>query len=354
VANVVAIELRRSGVRAIEVSQAHTVAPRIQRYAEIPLPEDAVFDGEVQHPAEVVAALKQLWRRARFSTRQVVLGIGSRKVLVRETTLPLMPGGRSPEALAFQAQDIVSAPLDETMLDFLPLRDDTVEDAETGYASAGQEGLLVAAPKESILGTAAAFTKAGLTITGVDLTALALGRALAVPPRPGTSAVINIGANTTLVVILTDGAPQFVRVIPSGGDDITRTLAQLQDLAFAKAEALKIRLGLYAVQGDQQEIEAENAIRENVAALLGNVQNTIGYYTSKYPGRRIDRVVLSGGGSRLGGLASVLQEAQGVPVEYADPFGAFTFSDRVDQAEMRAIGPELTAVLGLTIGGGKR
>jgi len=352
--NVVAVELSRSGLRAVEVSRAHTASPVIQRYGEALLSEGAVFDGEVQHPAEVTSALKHLWRHARFSTKHVVLGIGSRKVLVREATLPEMPGGHTHQTLAFQVQDIISTPVDETVLDFVPLRSEEVEDAETGRRSMGQEGLLIAAPKGGIMTNAAVFSRAGLTITGVDLSALALSRVLGSTAATGTTAIVNIGANTTQVVLVTDGVPQFVRVIPNGGDDITRTLMQQQELSFAKAEALKIRLGLYAVQGDKSEIDAENLIRESVSALLGNVQGTIGYYTSKYPERKVDRIVLSGGGSRLAGLASVLQDAQRVPVEYADPFGSFTMAGRVDQAALTGLGPELAALLGLTIGGDAR
>ncbi|MFC7767094.1 type IV pilus assembly protein PilM [Leucobacter soli] len=333
------------------VSCAHPVAgdPALRRGSAL---GGAVFDGEIQHPTEVISAIKQLWRKSRFSTKHVVMGVGSRKVLVREATLPIVPGGHTNRTLAFQVQDIISAPVEETVLDFVPLREDQIEDAETGRRSAGQEGLLIAAPKDGILTNAKILTRAGLTVTGVDLSALALSRVLTGAQTTGTTAILNIGANTTQVVLVTDGTPQFVRVIPNGGDDITRTLAQLQDLSFVQAEALKIRLGLYAVQGDKAEIEAENSIRESVAALLGNVQGTIGYYTSKYPERTIERIVLSGGGSRLGGLSSVLQDAQRVPVEYANPFGTFTLAGRVDQAELNGLGPELAALLGLTIGGG--
>lgn len=350
--NIVAVELSRTGIRAVEVTRAGSSKPVIQRFGQIALPEDAVFDGEVQHQNEVANALKKLWRKAKFSSKTVMLGLGNRKLLMREATLPVIPGGYNHDTLSFQVRDIISTPVETTVLDFFPLRAEMIEDSETTRVSPGQEGLLIAAPKESILTTAATFTKAGLTLRAIDVTAFALTRGLA-PDDAGTTVILNIGANTTHIIIVQSGVPRFVRVIPNGGDDITRAIMQQHDMSFAKAEALKIRLGLYAVQGDKVEIEAENLIRENVASLLGNVQNTVNYFASRGADEHVGRIILAGGASRLGGLPTVIEDVTKLPVELANPFANFGFAGRVNQKTLTELGPELASVLGLTIGGNK-
>jgi type IV pilus assembly protein PilM len=350
-ANLVALDLSRSAVRAVEVSGAHTAAPTIQRYGEIEVPPDTILDGEIIQPGPVIAALKQLWKQVRFRTHDIAFGVGNRKVLVREITLPPIPEAVRHETLPFQVQDIVSMSAEETLFDFLPLRRVRRHDVETGKDEPADEGLLVAAARDSVTTTARTLTKAGLEVTAVDLSAYALSRLLAGGAVQGTTAVINIGSSTTIVVIVTDGIPQFVRMIPSGGDDITRALMQAQDLTFAAADAVKIRLGLYAVEGDQKKIAAENVIRENVAALIGNLQSTLNYYASQHPEAPVQQVQLCGGGARLGGLNAVLQDSLGIRVAIARPLDLFGIGRGVDEQALTARSLELASTLGLTVGG---
>lgn len=350
-ANLVALDLSRTGVRAIEVSGAHTTAPVVQRYGEIGLPEGVVFDGEVIQPGPFVSAIRQLWKEAKFSTRDVVFGAGNRKVLVREATVPHMPRSVLRQALPFQVQDVISMPVDETLLDFLPLEPVQAENPQTGLMEPSDRGLLIAAARDGITATARALGKARLTVETVDLTAFALSRLLAGPGVAGTSVVINIGASTTIVVITTNGIPQFIRMISSGGDDISRALMQPLSLTFAQAEQLKLQLGLYAHQGDERTQTAEQAIRENVIALIRSIKATVDYYTGAHPDAPVTRIVLSGGGSRLGGLQTVIEQTLGATTEYAQPLAQFALSRRVDDEQLGGRALELAAALGLTMGG---
>ncbi|MGO2654707.1 MAG: type IV pilus assembly protein PilM [Pseudoclavibacter sp.] len=349
--NLVVLDLSRSAIRAVEVSGAHTATPVIQRYGEIELPEEAVFDGEVVSESVVAQALKQLWKQAGFKTKNVALGLGNRKVLVREVTLPPIPADVRKETLPFQVQDIVSMSPEDTLFDFLPLRSVQQPDAEAGGTKPAEEGLLVAAARAGVTATARAVTKAGLVVTAIDLSAFSLSRLLASGSVSGTSVVVNLGSSTTVVSIVTDGVPQFVRMIPSGGDDITRALVQAQNLGFAAADALKQRLGLYSVEGDQASIEAENVIRENVSALIGNLQSTVNYFLAQHGGTVIDRVVLAGGAARLGGLQAVIQDSLGYPVECARPLDVFALAKGVDEQQLGARSLELAVALGLALGG---
>ena len=64
-------------------------------------------------------------------------------------------------------------------------------------------GLLIAAPKEAVLGNVRAIQGAGLTATDVDLVPFALTRALVTGAGViGTVAVVDIGAETTTTVVV--------------------------------------------------------------------------------------------------------------------------------------------------------
>jgi type IV pilus assembly protein PilM len=63
----------------------------LERIGQAGLPDGAVVDGEVKDPAVVAAALKDLWRRTRISSRRVIIGVANQRVVVRLVDVPWMP-----------------------------------------------------------------------------------------------------------------------------------------------------------------------------------------------------------------------------------------------------------------------
>ncbi len=53
-------------------------APTLVRVGEVSLPLGAVRDGEVVQADVVSQALRQLWSRAKFEAKEVVIGVGRR------------------------------------------------------------------------------------------------------------------------------------------------------------------------------------------------------------------------------------------------------------------------------------
>ena len=92
---VIGLDIGTTAVRAAELEFSGRgktgQSATLLRYAEAPLPYGAVRDGEVAEPATVSTILRQLWSRAKFGTRDVVIGVGNQRVLVREIELPWMP-----------------------------------------------------------------------------------------------------------------------------------------------------------------------------------------------------------------------------------------------------------------------
>jgi len=214
---IVGLDIGNEVLRGIELEYVAKKRPVVMRYHEVTLPEGAVRNGEVVEENTVATALKQLWAEGKFRTRDVVIGLGNQKVLARDLVVPRGSIESIREALPFQVQDLIPVPVAEALLDFYPVAEVA---SENGPAVSG---LLVAAVKASVLANVNAVRKAGLWPVDVDLIPFALQRSIGAD-IPGTAAVIDIGATTTNIVISTGGVPQFVRIIPAGGDDLTRAL----------------------------------------------------------------------------------------------------------------------------------
>ncbi len=342
-AGVVALDLSRSGIRAVQVDAPYTARPTLSRFAAVEVPEGTIFDGEIVDQRRAITAIKQLWKVGGFTTKKVVFGVSNRKVVVREVTLPAMAGPRRKTSLRFAVEGQVPIDLDDAILDFLPLRN-----VETPNG-VQQEGLLVATVRSSLESTVNAIERSGRSIDAIDFSGFSLLRLMPGSQR-GTQAIINIGASSTTVVISSAGVPQFVRIIASGGDDVTRSIERALGISFAEAEHDKVVRGLQGGAATPRDIDAETVLRENIAGLIDSIRNTFSFWANAHPGSPVENVVLTGGGSRLGGLTLVLSRALGVPTEYGNPFAPFVVSPKLRDTGIEQWALEIAAPLGLTLG----
>jgi len=343
-ASVVGVDIGTASIRAVEVTDVSKPRPQLARFHEVALPEGAVSRGEILEPNTVAAAFRQLWAEGRFSSKNVALGMGNQRVLARDLSVPKASLQHIRESLPFAVQDMLPVPVSEALLDFYPMQEVPTENGPM------VNGLLIAAVKEAVLGNVKAVELAGLRPLGVDLIPFALCRVLVGrPAAPETTVVIDVGANTTSVVITTGVSPQFVRIIPTGGAVLTETLATSLEIPAPEAEALKRRLGLATEANSLEEQRAIELIYSVTGELLNSLRNTINYYANTRPGETVSRIVLTGGGSWLPGFAEAIGEMTRLPVVAGDPFTGVGLSRKLDADELRARRSSLAVALGLAL-----
>jgi type IV pilus assembly protein PilM len=201
---------------------------------------------------------------------------------------------------------VLPLPPERTLLDFWPLEDPG--------ASRTVRGLLIAAPKESVLNSVRAVEKAGLHVERVDLASFALLRA-ACRLDTQVEAIIDIGYRTTSLVVHADGEPLIVRTLPRGSHDLTDAIAQQLQVTLEEAEALKCELGMRA--GPRKEA-SPNVVREAVRPLISEIRSSFAYLTAGDRESTVTRLALAGGGGQLPGLDDELAEDLQVEVVAAD------------------------------------
>ena len=344
--SVVGVDIGSGMLRAVEVVDPNKARPTLVRFHEVPLAEGAVSRGEVLEPNTVAAAMKQLWSQAGFKTKDIALGMGNQRVLARDLTVPKMSMMRIRESLPFQVQDMLPVPVADALLDFYPVSE--------GQSESGPvvNGLLVAAVKEAILGNVSSAQLAGLNTVGVDLIPFALTRVLVARQHSeGSSVLIEIGANTTSVVITKNGVPQFVRIIPTGGSELTEAIRSALDVAPHEAETMKRALGLATQVATADEHRVVEVIYQVTSELLNSLRNTINFYANTRPGELVSQIVLTGGGAQLPGLADALGEMTRLPVAPGDPFSSVALSRNLKAEELRQRRSSLSVALGLALGG---
>lgn len=320
----IGLDIGTSCVRAIEFESS---GPRgagghgtVTRIAEAPLPAGAMRDAEVIDPSIVSGVIKQMWASAGFTDKNVVVGVGNQRVVVRPLELPWMPMDQARKALAYQAAETLPMSVDEALLDYYPTGESTGPDGRT------MSGLFVAAVKDTVSANVLAVEGAGLVPVVVDLNAFALLRSVVVGDlMQRTVACIDIGARVTTVVIAEAGVPRMVRVLAAGGQDATDAVARLMKVSQGEAEELKRRVGVGQRTTPDLDTAAE-AVLGACRGLVESVVSTLSFYSSQTSGSGIDQLVLTGGGAHLTGLGQYLSSAARLPTVLGNSFKHATWA----------------------------
>lgn len=321
---IVGLEITEEGVRAAEVTVGKN--PTILAAGSVPLPSGAAKDSEVFDRDAVVLAIRQLWSRAGIKGSSIVLGLGSRRILVRDYTTTAMRPDLLALALPFQVQDLLPVPADQAVLDFYPVSQEG--DQVTG--------LLVAAVAETVEELVATVGKAKVRVETVDLAPFALARAVTRLAAPGeTVAALHLGDHTSYVVVVQDGVPRFVRIIPA---EIATPAVRQRESAASTVEdvAPAYEPVLETVPADdsgplRSRAAARAAGRVAVSTmttaaiddLVMRLGSTLRFYADRSADAPITRVLLSGAGAGVDGVAAALESSLPMPVQLVGASSVF-------------------------------
>ncbi|MDP1710843.1 MAG: type IV pilus assembly protein PilM [Candidatus Nanopelagicaceae bacterium] len=364
--NVVGLDIGSTAVRGVELSAAKKNKPNLLRFHEVVLPPGAVSRGEILDAVAVGTALKKLWSEGRFKTKDVVLGTGNQNVLVRDLTVPKMSLKEIRESLPAQVQSLLQMTLEDSILDFYPVSAGMNEYGPT------VNGLLIAAEKEGILGTIRVAERAGLTPVDVDLIPFALNRLLMSRSSvAGAVAIIDIGSSSTSMIIAQEGIPQFVRIIPAGGDDLTQALQFGLEIDANATEELKRTLRVGSELATEEDLEtvrsqcscpkcladvatvddprANEILQRVTGELLNGLRNTVNYFNNTHSENPVTQILLTGGGSRLSGFATALRVMTQIPVSSANPLSMVNLSRKNEEKNKIGNTQSLSVALGLAM-----
>jgi type IV pilus assembly protein PilM len=340
----IGLDIGTSSVRAAQVTVSKGTAV-LDRFGQVALPPGAVRDGEVFDPDAVADALKSLWSSAKFTKKDVVLGVSNQKVFVRLVDVPWVPASELRGSLKYQVADLVPMPVDEAVLDFVPLDEVTTETARM------LRGLLVAASQDMVLGAIRSIQKAGLRCATVDLSPFALLRAAGTTDPLGLNgpeAVVDVGARVTNIVVHEGGVPKFVRILMLGGDHITGAITERLGIGAAEAEQLK-RQPIGSLDPASQD--ARRIVDAALTEFVDEVRGSVDYYIATSASRPLTRLVLSGGGSLAEGLAQRLATAVRTQVEYGRPFSHLTLGKTgLAPEQVQYVEPLAAVPVGLAMG----
>lgn len=237
-----------------------------------------------------------------------------------------------------EAKKVIPLPLEEMILDWKMVPDLPGEKNNSDT----DRVFLTGSPKKLVRRYIDIFRSAKLELASLETETFSLVRSL-LGNDPATIMVVEIGANSTDISVVEESIPVLNRSLEICGSSITQALSEKLGLSFAQAEQFKFDLG--ASLADNSKEELPQLIIKTLGPVIHEVEYMRQFFESKGQARKIEKIVLSGGGALLMNLADYLSQHLDMQVIIGDPFSRIAYP-----LEMKPILAEVGAKLAVAVG----
>ncbi len=341
---IVGLDIGSSSIKVVRLKQTKKITS-LKNFAIAPLPSEAIVDGALMNISAITDNLSRLLRELKLKSQKVALSISGHSVFVRFIRTTNYKDEELEEHIKWDAESYIPD-INDVYLDFQKLTNIPDKSGEI-------EVLLVAAKRNMVDEYDQLAKTVGLKPVIVDVDAFAIQNAYEFnyPERFRTevAAIVNIGAAITTINIIDKGTSKFVRDIPSGGSEITEAISQHYGLPFEEAENIKV--GIYGNHSDLVNSNDLFRIYEDIASRIsGEIIQTIDYFKTTTPGIELNRIYISGGGSKVNLIQKRLEEQAGIRVEELNPFNNINIDPRLFNVDfIRANSALATVAVGLAL-----
>ena len=291
---VVGLDIGSTHIKAVQATHK-TTGMVIDKVAKVETPQGAIVDGSVDNPIALQKTLTALWKEAKFSTKDVIVGVGGERVLARSGEFKWYSDENFRKLLELNAKELFPVDLDDYLFDFHTLseyskREINPEDQEERITVLKKRVLMVGTEKRVIDGLISTLRGSKLRPVAVEANGLALLRSTqpSVSAEDAADLSVDIGANNITITLHKFGQPMYIRTMSNiGGELITQEVKNEFKIPYAKAERRKLQaFDLSAMAGverageqetffDLSDEEGEEEIEVDIAPQLIRTQEII-------------------------------------------------------------------------------
>ncbi len=338
---VIGLDIGSSQTKMVELSTGKN--RKLLNYGLSKVLPDAIVEGEIIDREAVLDSIRSLIENKGFTTKDVVIGLAGRDVIIKRITMDRMSEADTREQIKWEAEQYVPFDINEVSLDF--------DIVNPNFGENQQEVILVAAKNELISNLSALLKELNLNPIIVDTTAFAIQNVFEYNYTPAADEIIcliHIGAGMTVINVIKGGSSLSARDVYYG---VNAFISKLQkEVGFNYEDATNAVKGTIPVGASQDSVQG---VFESFVSDLGTqIERSLQFLSSVTGEEKVSRMYLSGGGSLIPNLLEYLKRRLGIPIELINPFKNIIYDPTIFGPEgVDVIGPILAQVTGLALRG---
>lgn len=329
------LDIGTTAIRVVQLQGTGTLKTLV-KYAYVPVDPKLSLSDSKADQQKVGQVIKDLLAQSRMLTRNVAVGLPSQRVFTTVVDIERLAPAELAKTIRFQADSLIPTPLSESKLDWALIGDSPADKTKV-------EVLLSSVTNDFVEARLDMLESIGLNVIAFEPDNLALARSILAPDAALPQMVLDIGHKSTDLVISMNGAPRLTRSIPTGTEAIVRSAVQNLSIDDKQAEQFVFKFGL---SKDKLEGQIYQAILGTVDLLVTEVDKSIKFFTTRYAGTKLDRIIVTGGASALPEFPLYLANKFGISVEIGNAWRNVSFpADR--QNELLAVSNHFGVAAGL-------
>lgn len=340
------VEIKRKGGRAI-----------LETYGAIELgPYDAQDAGRATNLSveKMAEAVKEVLKQSGITNTSSAFAVPVQSSLVFPIELPaFIKESEMASIVPTEARKYIPVPITEVSIDYfvLPQKEPSFEEMNSEVSNSDSATktsektnvLVVATQNEAVSRYRSIISQCGLSSSFFEIEIFSSVRAN-FEHELSPVLLMDFGASRTKLSIVEFGMIKNYHTIDRGGADITDSISKSLSIPFSEAEKMKKEFGLF---GSPAEKSLADVIKIHIDYIFSETSGVLLGYEKKY-NRTISKIIFSGGGALLKGLAEMATGNFKAEVTIGRPFskvGAPAFLDKV----LETTGPEFAVALGLAL-----
>lgn len=328
------LDIGTSAIRLVELRGGGPVK-QLVRYGFVPIDTKLSMSDAKADQQKVAQMVHDLLTQANVTSKNVAVGIPSQRVFTTLVDIDRVPDNELSKAIQYQADSIIPTPVAESKIDWAVVGDSPKDPGKI-------EVLLTSVPNDFIESRLDLLESIGLNVIGFEPDNLAVVRALTDPTATAPQMVLDIGQNSSDLVITMNNAPRLTRSIPTGSSAIVRAAMQNLSIDEQQANQFVYKFGL---SKDRLEGQIYNAIVSTVDILMGEIEKSVKFFYGRYQ-TGVERIIVAGAGAILPELPAYIANKSGTNVEIGNAWR--NVSQGSAQAnELMAVSPYFGVAAGL-------
>lgn len=308
----VSLDIGSSDIKIVE-GQVKGGKLKVYNMRKIKSPEDIIQDGELFNEESILLKLKEEMKTSGVRTKNIALVSSSSTIISREIIVPYVENNEELKTLVnYEIEQFLAINLNNYVIQFMRLEEVMVDEVRK------EKIFTIIYPKNLIESYRNLAEKLLLNPYALDISNNSIRKLSSIADIYNVDLInkeesilyLDLGYKSVDLSIVNNNKLEFIRVMPIGGIEIDRFIADLNGISMEEAEEIKktqVEVGKY-----RKENPLNDGVVEVIEGWLEDLNRIIQFYTNKSNGKKISHIYLYGGTSKLRGIDEYIALKTGI------------------------------------------
>lgn len=326
----VSLDIGSSDIKIVE-GQVKGGKLKVYNMRKIKSPEDIIQDGELFNEESILLKLKEGMKTSGVRTKNIALVSSSSTIISREIIVPYVENNEELKTLVnYEIEQFLAINLNNYVIQFMRLEEVIVDQVRK------QKIFTIIYPKNLIESYRNLAEKLLLNPYALDITNNSIRKLSSIADIYNVDLInkeesilyLDLGYKSVDLSIVNNNKLEFIRVMPIGGIEIDKFIADLNGISMEEAEEIKktqVEVGKH-----RKEDQLNDGVVEVIEGWLEDLNRIIQFYTNKSNGKKINHIYIYGGTSKLRGIDEYIALKTGIETTKIITANNIEFNKNID------------------------